>query len=227
MADSIEDDPKTIEQALRSIEGKLSRLADVVGETGNATLLAKIKELEVQRNELQHDLAAAADRTRIKAGMRSITAKQVQAMLEFAPVSAEGADMCDGESDIVGRQRVTEGRHVTIEAAHRAAFVDHGEPIGIRLATGKGTVREIRQRHIEAHHGAGRALAVGSMTGGAPGAVHVFGGAAGWKWSDDAVWRRLLPRRRRYRSDEDQRDSEQRTDQAWRLHRGMRCIRRA
>ena len=60
--------------------------------------------------------------------------------------------MRDGEADVVGRQRVTERRHVPIEGAHRAALVDDGEPVGVRFAGGKRAVTEVGKRRLEADH---------------------------------------------------------------------------
>ena len=60
--------------------------------------------------------------------------------------------MRDGEADVVGRQRVTERRHVSIEGAHRAALVDDGEPVGVRFARGKGAVTEVGKGRLEADH---------------------------------------------------------------------------
>jgi hypothetical protein len=77
MADAIDDNPATLDQAVRSVEGKINRLADVVAETGNATLVGKLKELEAERARLQDERATAADRAKIKTGLRTITAKQV------------------------------------------------------------------------------------------------------------------------------------------------------
>jgi site-specific DNA recombinase len=139
MAESIEDDPKTLQQAIRTVEGKLSRLADVVAETGNATLVAKLKELEAQRDKLLDDLAAAGDRAKVKAGMRGITAKHVEALLEFAPVPTDagkpGADV-----SYTRRTLAALVRRVDFDPLARTTRVHYTVPLvsGAKLASPRG-----------------------------------------------------------------------------------------
>jgi len=51
--------------------------------------VAKLKELEADRDRLQEERATVADRAKLKGALSAITTKHVEAMLEFAPTSPE------------------------------------------------------------------------------------------------------------------------------------------
>ena len=70
--------------------------------------------------------------------------------------------MIDDLLDVVGGQRLAEGRHVAIEGAHRAAFVHHREPIGTGLGR-RRAVGEVTNRYVEANRGLRRPAAVAGM----------------------------------------------------------------
>ena len=84
--------------------------------------------------------------------------------------------MIDDLLDVVGGQRLAEGRHVAIERAHRAAFVHHREPIGTGLGR-RRAVGEVTNRYVEANRGLRRPAAVAGMAGGARGLEDLGTGA--------------------------------------------------
>ena len=64
---------------------------------------------------------------------------------------------------------------MSIEGAHRTALVNDGEPVGVRLARGKGAITEVGEGRLEADHRPWRSFAIGAMAGYASGAVHLLG----------------------------------------------------
>lgn len=93
MAEAIEDSPAALEQVIRALDAKIDRLANVIAETGNTALVAKLEELQGQRARAQTDRNAAADNAKLKGILRAIKAPDVEAMLEFAPVPLPGAEI--------------------------------------------------------------------------------------------------------------------------------------
>jgi hypothetical protein len=55
MAEEINDDPTALDAAIRACHAKIDRLATVIAETGNASLVAKLQELEAERDRLASD----------------------------------------------------------------------------------------------------------------------------------------------------------------------------
>jgi hypothetical protein len=90
MAEAIDTSPEPFIQALRKVEQKISGLADLVAETQNRALLAKLDELETERNRLQDERATAEERATPKRGLRSLRTQDVAAMLEFAAQPLDG-----------------------------------------------------------------------------------------------------------------------------------------
>ena len=89
MADHIDTSPDTYVKAIRSLEQKLAKLVDLAGETGNRSIVAKIEAVEAEIDQLQRERQQAAEREGLKKGLRALTTKQVEAMLEFAPTTPQ------------------------------------------------------------------------------------------------------------------------------------------
>jgi hypothetical protein len=73
--------------------------------------------------------------------------------------------MIDSQRDVLRRQGVPERRHVMVEAANAAAFVDDGMPVLIGFRSGERAVGEVRQCDGEADGGIRRARAVQAVAG--------------------------------------------------------------
>ena len=74
---------------MRAVNRKIKNVTNIVAETGDASLVGKLAELRAEHAALVTDQAMAADRAKLKGALRSITTKDVGAMLEFAPISAD------------------------------------------------------------------------------------------------------------------------------------------
>lgn len=136
MADGIVDDPGALDGALRGLDAKIGRLTTLVAETGNRALIAKLDELEVERTGLLAERATAADRARMKKNLRRITAKQVEAMLEFAPVNiAEGSEI-----DVPYMRRTLGAlvRRIELDPQARTVQFNYTVGLGAKLASPRG-----------------------------------------------------------------------------------------
>jgi hypothetical protein len=144
MADSIDDDPHSLEQALRSVEGKIGRITAAIEDAPDSkALVAKLKALEAERDRLQEERAMVADRGKLKKALRAMTTKDVEAMLEFAPTSPE-ADVA-----YVRRSLGALAERVDFDADTRALRVHYRVQVpgtaskkvgGAQLASPRGTV---------------------------------------------------------------------------------------
>ena len=94
-ADDVDVSPVPIMEAISKLERKITGLADIVAETQNRALIAKLEETEAERKRLQEERAATAERAKLKKGLRSLTNQDVHAMLEFAakPLDAVEPDI--------------------------------------------------------------------------------------------------------------------------------------
>jgi hypothetical protein len=105
-----------------------------VEETGNsATLAARLKDLEGEKARLREECAHVADKAKIKAGLRALTTKQVQAMLEFVPTSPN--------ADVAYHRRALAAlvRRVELEPGERIARVQYSVGLGgVKLASPRG-----------------------------------------------------------------------------------------
>jgi hypothetical protein len=137
VADGIVDNPTTVDVAIKGVEAKIARLTELVAETGNRALIEKLNALDVERSGLLAERATAADRAGLKLGLRRLTAKDVQAMLEFAPlVQAEG-----GEVDVPYLRRTLGAlvKRVELDPTGRTVQVDYAVGLGgAKLASPRG-----------------------------------------------------------------------------------------
>jgi DNA invertase Pin-like site-specific DNA recombinase len=93
MAEEIEDSPQALDAALQACTKKIDGLATIIAETHNKVLVAKLEELQAERERIAEARATAAERARVKTGLRGLTAKHVEAMLEFAAVPLPGEEL--------------------------------------------------------------------------------------------------------------------------------------
>ena len=100
-----------------------------------------------------------------KGFFREERAGQIQIAPRPGRLPAERPHMIDRQRDVLRRQGVPERRHVMVEAANAAAFVDDGMPVLIGFRSGERAVGEVRQCDGEADGGLRRARAVQAVAG--------------------------------------------------------------
>ena len=90
--------------------------------------------MEAERIRLQQERSAAADRAKIRKGLRSLTNQDVQAMLEFSAKPLEGM-----ESDIPYLRRTLAAlvRRIELDPENRTAQV-HSSVSGVGVASPRG-----------------------------------------------------------------------------------------
>jgi hypothetical protein len=92
-AAAIDTSPASLINALRAVEQKISKLVDMAADTGNRSLVAKLEELEAERDRLQQERATLAEREKLKQGLRNLRTRDVEAMLEFAAKLLDGQEI--------------------------------------------------------------------------------------------------------------------------------------
>jgi site-specific DNA recombinase len=141
MADEIEENPKELEAALRACNAKIERITSAIADMSSSLALkTKLLELEREREKLTVDRAAAAERAGFKRALRRLTAKHVEAMLEFAAVPLPGL-----EEDVLGLRRTLGAfvRRVAFDADSRDLRVEYSVELrsgisGAKLASPRG-----------------------------------------------------------------------------------------
>lgn len=126
MAATMQDNSPAIEAAIRSINAKIARLTDLVAETGNASLVAKLEDLERQREAFQAELGAGADRAKLKARLEAITPQAVRAMLDFFPISPKT------KPEAIRRTILSLVRTITLDWDTRTVRIDYLLPLAPR-----------------------------------------------------------------------------------------------
>ena len=101
-------------------------------------------------------------------------AREVQIAARPRAVRTELANVANGRGDLFHRQRIAEGRHAARQPTNPPALVHDGDPVGIRFRRRERTVREVRERGLEADRRTRRAPSVRAVAGDAGGAVDVF-----------------------------------------------------
>jgi len=123
MAAKIDSNAEAIEAAIRSTNAKIARLAEVVADTGNASLVAKLDQLERQRDGLQTELDAGADRAKLKTRLEAFTPQMVRAMLAFLPAGPKA------KTDAWRRTLSALVRSITLDLDTRRVRIDYLLPV--------------------------------------------------------------------------------------------------
>lgn len=107
MADAIRVDPVAIEGDIRKAEKKLANIVDLVAETGDRTLLAKMKELETEVAKLRESKATWAERTVLKDRLNTLTEKDINFALAVSGMEIrDGAGSWEGEFGFSDEHRI-------------------------------------------------------------------------------------------------------------------------
>lgn len=93
MAAGIEDDPNALDGEIRRLEAQLANVAQVVADTGNATLVGKMQELEGVLAGLRRDKALWAERAALKARLTTLTEEDLRKTLLATAVRRRGDDV--------------------------------------------------------------------------------------------------------------------------------------
>ena len=135
-AAAIDTSPASLINALRAVEQKISKLVDMAADTGNRSLVAKLEELEAERDRLQQERATLAEREKLKQGLRNLRTRDVEAMLEFAAKPLDGQEI-----DLLYLRKTLAAlvRRVELDPTARTTRVEYRVGLsGAKLASPRG-----------------------------------------------------------------------------------------
>jgi site-specific DNA recombinase len=148
MAVGIEADPQVLDKDIRKLEKQLGNLLDLAAESGDKSVLGRIRETEAKVATMREDKAAWAERAVLKKQLSAISVKDIRDTLAAVGLEVRGEKRVLDMLDIPPEHRLEPGQlrqvlttlvqRIELDPATRAFTIRYRLPTGVKVASPRG-----------------------------------------------------------------------------------------